>query len=67
MKQEIIRNQPCVRIFLIKLKRVVRAVRRGSGLRGKLRCLPSNTKRKAAATSKAKFYIKLYKRNLYGA
>jgi hypothetical protein len=28
--------------------------------------LPSNTKTQAVATRKAKFYIKLYKRNLYG-
>ena len=67
MKQGIIQSPPCVKPFLIKLKRVVKAVSRGNGQREKHKCLPSGTKKKAAATHKAKFYIKLYKRNLYGA
>ena len=59
MKQGIIQSPPCVKSFLIKLKRAVKAVSRGNGQREKLKCLPSGTKKKAAATQ-AEFYINLF-------
>jgi len=59
MKQGTTLSQPCVSVYLKRLRRGAKAVKQASGLQEKLRCLPNNTKMPVAAT-KVDFYVSLF-------